>query len=140
MSNLDTVSNQWASRPDDQRFLDLESLQASVDARRSMSRQRVVRLNQLEAVNVDNSVALQGFNGHAAAMTHWSFSQLSSLVKAPAAYLRSLHPSLAAANLDYGLHFSDDARDDTKLLYAEDGSVGELRAATGPKYGRIWDS
>ena len=35
--------------------------------------------------------------------THWSFSQLASLVEAPATYLRRLPALLAGINLQYGL-------------------------------------
>src|SRR5216684_132724 len=37
------------------------------------------------------------------APTHWSFGQLTTMVGAPAAYLRELPASLAAINLQYGL-------------------------------------
>lgn len=70
------------------------------------------------------------------APTHWSFGQLCSLVGAPAGYLRELPAALAGINLQHGLlaHRAEQV----KTLEAEDGRV-ELRAVTGPDYGRIWD-
>ena len=73
---------------------------------------------------------------HPVAPTHWSFGQLSSTVGAPAAYLRQLPAPLAAINLQYGLTSS--RTEQVKTLEIEDGRV-ELRAVTGPDYGRVFD-
>ena len=70
------------------------------------------------------------------APTHWSFGQLASLVGAPATYLRQLPAPLAGINLQYGL--TSHRAELVKTLEAEDGRV-ELRAVTGPDYGRIYD-
>ena len=70
------------------------------------------------------------------APTNWAFGQLCSLVGAPASYLRELPAALAGINLQHGLvaHRGEQV----KLLQTDDGRT-ELRAATGPEYGRIWD-
>lgn len=70
------------------------------------------------------------------APTHWSFGQLASLVGAPSGYLRQLPAPLAGINLQHGLlaHRGELM----KTLETEDGRT-ELRAVTGPDYGRIWD-
>lgn len=68
--------------------------------------------------------------------THWSFSQLSSLVGAPEAYLRQLPAPLAGINLQYGL--TNHRAEQIKTLETDDGRT-ELRAVTGPDYGRIYD-
>ena len=70
------------------------------------------------------------------APTHWSFGQLCSLVGAPAGYLRDLPAPLAGINLQHGL--LSHRGELVKTLETEDGRV-ELRAVTGPDYGRIWD-
>jgi len=70
------------------------------------------------------------------APTHWSFGQLAAQVSAPAAYLRQLPASLAGINLQYGL--TSNRAEQVKTLETEDGRV-ELRAVTGPDYGRIYD-
>jgi hypothetical protein len=70
------------------------------------------------------------------APTHWSFGQLASLVGAPAAYLRQLPAPLAGINLQYGL--TSHRTEQVKTLEIEEGRV-ELRAVTGPDYGRIFD-
>ncbi len=70
------------------------------------------------------------------APTHWSFGQLAALVGAPAAYLRQLPAPLAGINLQYGL--TTHRAEQVKTLETDDGRV-ELRAVTGPDYGRIYD-
>ena len=70
------------------------------------------------------------------APTHWSFGQLASLVGAPANYLRQLPAALAGINLQYGL--TSHRAEQVKTLEIENGRV-ELRAVTGPDYGRIFD-
>ena len=70
------------------------------------------------------------------APTHWSFGQLATLVGAPATYLRQLPAPLAGINLQYGL--TSHRAEQVKTLEIEDGRV-ELRAVTGPDYGRIFD-
>jgi hypothetical protein len=58
------------------------------------------------------------------------------LVGAPSTYLRDLPAPLAAINLQHGL--LSHRAEMVKTLEVEDGRV-ELRAVTGPDYGRIWD-
>lgn len=70
------------------------------------------------------------------APTHWSYGQLCSLVGAPASYMRQLPAPLAAINLQHGL--LNHSAEMVKTLEMDDGRT-ELRAVTGPEYGRIWD-
>ena len=140
MTNLMAASAQWASRPQDQRFVDLESLQMHVDARRMASRSKVMPLSALAVSHDDTELYVHGHNGQGSKLTNWSFGQMATLVKAPASYLRSLPSAVAEINLEYGMRFSDAARSDSQIYYTDDGQVSEIRAATGPKYGRIFDA
>ncbi|MGD9658145.1 MAG: DUF932 domain-containing protein [Methylocystis sp.] len=134
------VSSEWFSRPDDERYLSLSELFASVRARMECSRTRTV---ESAAIRVDASrddserlaLILPG-SDTPVAPTHWSFGQLACLVGAPATYLRQLPAPLAGVNLQYGL--SSHRAEQIKTLEVEDGRV-ELRAVTGPDYGRIYD-
>ncbi len=134
------VSSEWFNRPDDERFLSLDDLFASVKGRAERSRTRTV---ESAAIRVEASrdnperlgLVLPGTEAPVAP-THWSFGQLSSLVGAPAAYLRQLPAPLAGINLQYGL--TNHRAEQIKTLETEDGRT-ELRAVTGPDYGRIYD-
>jgi hypothetical protein len=134
------VSSEWFSRPADERYLSLSALYEYVHRRTERSRTRVVEsaLIHVEADRNDPerlSLVLPGANT-AVAPTHWSFGQLASLVGAPAAYLRQLPAALAGINLQYGL--TSNRAEQIKTLEIENGRT-ELRAVTGPDYGRIYD-
>jgi hypothetical protein len=71
--------------------------------------------------------------------SHWSFGQLSTLVKAPASYLRTLNTERTADLLNYGLE--NPGRQIVKLMtVAQDEGANTLQAATSATYGRIWDA
>jgi hypothetical protein len=137
---ISRVSSEWFNRPADERYLSLTDLRNSVKTRSERSRTRIV---ESEAIRVEASrddgerLALMLPDADAPlAPTHWSFGQLASLVGAPAAYLRQLPAPLAGINLQYGL--TSHRAEQVKTLEIEDGRV-ELRAVTGPDYGRIFD-
>ncbi|MVA27876.1 DUF932 domain-containing protein [Agrobacterium vitis] len=134
------VSSEWFSRPADERYLSLNELMDSVRNRAERSRTRVVEsaLIHVEASRTDAerlSLILPG-SDMPVAPTHWSFGQLAAQVGAPAAYLRQLPAALAGINLQYGL--TSNRAEQIKTLETDDGRV-ELRAVTGPDYGRIYD-
>ncbi len=134
------VSSEWFSRPDDERFLSLSDLFEAVQTRAERSRTRTVESADVRVeASRENperlSLILPG-KPAPVAPTHWSFGQLASLVGAPAAYLRQLPAALAGINLQYGL--STHRAEQVKTLETDDGRM-ELRAVTGPDYGRIYD-
>jgi hypothetical protein len=134
------VSSEWFSRPDDERFLSLGELANVVRGRSERSRTRFVEtaLIHVEAKRNDPERLTLMLPGAEApvAPTHWSFGQLASQVGAPAAYLRQLPAPLAAINLQYGL--TSNRAGQIKTFETDNGRV-ELRAVTGPDYGRIHD-
>jgi hypothetical protein len=134
------VSSEWFSRPADERYLSLTELMAAVKGRAERSRTRTVESAavRVEADRGDAerlALVLPG-SDQPIAPTHWSFGQLAALVGAPAAYLRQLPAPLAGINLQYGL--TSHRAEQVKTLETDDGRV-ELRAVTGPDYGRIYD-
>lgn len=134
------VSSEWFNRPDDERFLSLDALADMVRSRAERSKTRVLEsaLIHVEARRDDPerlSLMLPGADAPVAP-THWSFGQLASLVGAPVAYLRQLPAALAGINLQYGL--TSHRAEQIKTMEVENGRV-ELRALTGPDYGRIFD-
>lgn len=137
------VSSEWFSRPDDQRFLSLDELAHSVRQRTERSQTRIVDTAsvQVEASRNDPERLALILPGSDAPVvpTHWSFGQLAAQVGAPAAYLRQLPAPLAAINLQYGLRSS--RSEHIKTLETGDRTAArtQLRAVTGPDYGRIFD-
>ncbi|MDB5412977.1 MAG: hypothetical protein JWR10_1312 [Rubritepida sp.] len=137
---ISRVSSEWFNRPADERYLSLSELMGSVQRRAERSRARTV---DTAAIRVEASrddaerltLVLPGAD-QLVSPTHWSFGQLASIVGAPATYLRQLPAPLAGINLQYGLN--SHRAEQVKTLEIENGRV-ELRAVTGPDYGRIYD-
>lgn len=138
--NIGRVSSEWFSRPDDEKFLSLDELYDSVRRRADRARTRVVESRDVRVeASMDNAERLSLIvpgEAEPIAPTNWSFGQLSSLVGAPASYLRNLPAALAGINLQHGL--LSHRGEQVKLLKTHEGRA-ELRAVTGPDYGRIWD-
>jgi hypothetical protein len=139
-SRVRRVSSEWFSRPDDERFLSLTDLFASVKGRSERSRTRTVESASIRVEashdDAERLALILPENDESVAPTHWSFGQLASLVGAPASYLRQLPAPLAAINLQYGL--ASHRAEQVKTLETHDRRT-ELRAVTGPDYGRIYD-
>ncbi|MCW8308084.1 DUF932 domain-containing protein [Acidiphilium sp. PA] len=134
------VSSEWFSRPDDERYLSLGSLYESVRARADRATARTVETRHLRIEasreNPERMCLIVPGRDEPVAPTHWSFGQMCSLVGAPAGYLRQLPAPLAGINMQHGL--LSHRGELVKTLEADDGRI-ELRALTGPDYGRIWD-
>lgn len=134
------VSSEWFSRPDDERYLSLVELHAAVRARAERATTRTVETRgvrvEADRDNAERLALIVPGRDEPVAPTHWSFGQLCSLVGAPSSYLRQLPAPLAGINLQHGL--LSHRAELMKTLETEDGRI-ELRAVTGPDYGRIWD-
>ena len=133
------VSRQWAMRPDDQKFLSLEDLFESVNARREASFESMISPRNLKFnADRDNADVLTiEADGRQIAPTHYSFGQLCGLAKAPASYIRGMHAVRAAFNLQTDM--LQRAEDKPVKLYGESLDF-TARAFTGPDYGRIYDA
>ena len=143
ITTLTQASTQWATRPDDQRFTSLDELLAFTRAQREASRSLAVSSRRIEARPIEveegkiaRGLAVLGPDGAPTLPTHWAFGQPASIVGAPASYLRQLPAPLAGINLQYGL--TNHRAEQVKTFETEDGRT-ELRAVTGPDYGRIHD-
>jgi len=133
-----TASNQWATRPPDERFWNLSDMHKRVTRYRQEAQEsKNVLLSDMHVEADSNDLTVVGKAGVPVKFTHWSFGQLSNLVGAPASYLRKLPPGLAADCLNKGLQ-TVDADKRVKLLLNVNGDR-HLRAATGPDYARIWN-
>lgn len=134
------VSSEWFSRPEDEKFLSLSALHDSVRLRADRASTRIVESRSIrveaKSDNPERLMLMAPGDERPIAPTNWSFGQMASLVGAPASYLRQLPAALAGINLQHGLITH---RGEQVKLLQTDGGRTELRAATGPDYGRIWD-
>jgi len=132
------ASNQWANRPDDERFASLQELHDAVSTYRGTAREATVPFNTLRVEAQDGDVKLVGKSNTPARLTNWAFGQLATSVGAPANYMRSLPATLAVQNLNHGLAKTED-RTDRSILFHANGDL-LTRAFSSEKYTRIWNS
>jgi len=142
-----TAHQQWASRPQDQRFQTLEELSQAVSARRMRSRASDVKMTDA-AFNVteNGDIELVGVT-RATQLSHWSFGQTARYLGAPAEYLRGRikdNPELVKRNLNYLVTTVESTGSNplAKLMVvdSEGDDSPTLQALTSPTYGRIWDA
>jgi len=143
MTHIMKASHQWATRPSDERFIDLRDMKRHFETRRLQSAERVVPTKALQIIPDDDNrgIEITGPTGNRYAPTHWAFGQLAQVANLPgiaANGLRQLPSPLAADVLNYGLQFKREVNDIGVLLHKN--GVGTCQAVTGPKYGRIWNS
>lgn len=134
--NLMQASNQWATRPVDERFWNLAELLSMTKQYAEESRVKSVALSNCKVQPVgDGDLVLAGPEGGQAQFQHYSFGQLSSLCGAPAGYLRGIPAPIAADCLTHGL---SKIQGEQSLLFHKNGGL-HLRCVTSEKYQRIWN-
>lgn len=135
------ANREWASRPADERFVSLLDMQAKAHAIKDSGREREVSSRSLrfvpDAAEPMRGLRIEGPNGGALGLTNWAFGQVARAVGAYPSYLSRLPAPLVADAMNYHLQVDTDP---TPLLayYGADDRV--MRAATGPKYGRIYNA
>jgi hypothetical protein len=147
MTTLTQASQQWMSRPADERFTSLLDMQAHKRQLRDNLASEVISSRGLHfqpTGDSPHSLLALGPDGAPAVPTHWSFGQLCSLASpsnSPASYFRDTNmPAPVIADcLNYNLRFTRGV-EDVGILLTEDDPVSELRAVNGPNYGRVWDA
>lgn len=151
MPVLSVASQQWFTRPDDERYTSLDELCRFLEARRVRSRDfNTITENLAVRVDTDGKGLIvydeKNAQSPGARVTHFSLGQLAQRVGAPTPWLRKLGSmgmeELAALNLNAALSKAD--AEDAKLLLMADGNADSstptlLRALNSTSYGRIWD-
>lgn len=133
------ASRQWATRPADERYVSLLDMADHFATQRNNSRELVVSTRQIEMRPVaGGGIEMVGPQGHGYEPTNFAFGQLATLAEAPAGYLRTVPAEIASDCVNYGLKFKRNIADVGLLLHKNGSSM--VRAATGPRYGRIWNA
>ena len=147
---LTYASKQWWSRPNDERYLDLESLHAATLARGEASRTRNTYNKMLMvrgSEEAGGALTLEHEDLGLMEPSHWSLGQLATLSRTPAKWLREIAtvptgPAFAAHAVNMGLrHLAE--REQIQVMSAKDTPGTDhsiLRCIVGPEYGRIFDS
>lgn len=127
------VSSQWASRPDDQRFLSLEALERHVTKRSEKLVETTAMSDKVRMVNEGTDLILQ-VEDKRILPTHAAFGQLCAYIGSPASYLRRLPASLAAECINNDI--ANHAPESLKFYHGPKQMVG----VTGPNFGRVMDA
>jgi hypothetical protein len=148
-TTLTQASQQWMSRPADERFTSIIEMQAFKGQLRDASTSKVISSRQLHLQPTGDSVhslTVLDQSGYSSAPTHWSFGQLCSLASpgnSPASYFRETRmPAPVIADcLNYNLRFARSVEDIGILTTTlRDDDFSELRSVNGPNYGRVYDA
>ena len=141
MTHIMTAHRQWASRPADERFTGLVAMRDHAKAIRAASRTVVAPTRRISAAPTPDNRGMEIVTptGARYTPTHMAFGQIAALAAAPAGYLRTLPAPIAADCVNYGLQFERGGEDAAFLLQNVGGTL-TLRAATDPRYGRIWNA
>ena len=138
MNNLYEASQQYASRPKDERFDSIEGLLANAQHNKAHSYETTYNLKDLLVVGTPEGIHIQSPKG-TATPTHWSFGQLSRMLGAPGAFLRDgLSPQLAADVLNYRIDQSAPGST-ASLLIKKNGGDPVVRSVNSESYGRLWE-
>jgi hypothetical protein len=135
-----TLSQQWFSRPSDQRFTDLTTLLEFLRARNLGMREDIIEARDIRIVaEPDQPRELRLVapdDGDPIAPTNIAFQQMCKLAGAPYSYMREKPAYLVMANLMDDYFCNRELRQ--KVYWNRPNR--ELRAFTGEGYGRIPDS
>ena len=143
-TNLKELHTQWATRPDDERFLSLDELTAHVAQRKHESWTVEGRPDALKILPLeDNGIGVEVYDRTARETriltpTHFAFGNLAQYAQAPGAFLRTQPAELASIILQWNLE--NRAVRQNVLTLAQSNGDHKLRAMTSTSYGRIWDS
>jgi len=128
--------NQWATRPNDERYWDVEDALVAAEYYHSRAVEKRVALGNLRASPNDGQIILHG-RDFDAQLSNSGFEQVARLVGAPAGYLRTLPTDFAAEAINYGLKRSD--RDGVMLFHQKDNGMLVSRCITTDKYERLFN-
>lgn len=145
-TNLMGAHNQWASRPNDERFWGLRDMGEAMLNVRASGKERTAPTNAIRAVahqfpGLDSpDLCVTGTNGVPVTLTHWSGGQLCRYVDAPADYIRALPAPLAAECINHGMREHRKNETASLLINRNPDQSLTLRSLTTDRYSRLWNT
>lgn len=133
---------QWASRPEDERFPSLKALYDATKAYADSSAEADVPFSSLKAEAQSGEVILVGKASTPARLTNFAFGQLCGRAGVPSTFVSKQPATLAVQNVNWGLAKrradNPNENDNANLLFHRNGGM-ICRALTTEKYSRIWN-
>lgn len=151
--NLYEASNQWANRPDDERYGSIEEMLNAARAYQQAAVEIELPVHDLQIVDRDGELYLRGTEDGGAELrfSNYAFQQFCSRLRIgkgdrfvtwPAGLLSAMDSECAAYNLNYALQKQGDQALNM-LVHVNEGPAGTdavLRAVMSTKYSRIWNA
>jgi hypothetical protein len=141
-TTITTAQTEYYRRPKDERYPDLPTMIQVAKEDHRLSTERTMNWRDLKwGVHPDgDGIALFSSKGPAT-LTHWSFGQASTMLQAPAGFLREgLSPQLAADALNYRVSQQPHGTDANLLIRMPNGRPQpQIRSVNSKTYGRVWD-
>lgn len=143
MTNLYQASNQWATRPEDERFETPEQMLEFSKMIRASAVEEPTPWSALDVSHEGNQLFLDTPNRRGE-LTNFAFGQIANYAGAPAGYLRELPASLAVSNLRHNLSkvYKNSTNNSLVLFHSAGDQSGRLlaRATTTDVYDRVWNA
>jgi hypothetical protein len=139
--NLSQASQQWATRPADQRFASLREMLLATILHAQHSSETTVELNRSEVVvGADGNLMLKTPHTPDLTFSHWGFQQFCNGVGSNARYMRSLktEPGRAAMNLNRDIAKNGETLGKS-VLYIRNIGQPELMSSTSTAYARLFN-
>lgn len=135
------IPDQWINRPADETFSSLDALFDECQDLANYSVANAANVNEIRVLtDEDGPIEYLGLevNGEALSLSHWTYSQLCSLIGCPSGFMRTLPPVIQQYPLQHKLL---NYRGELVKTYVSrrDPEMPVLRAVTSPTYGRIED-
>ena len=152
-NNLYQASNEWASRPADQRFWTIEDMYQKTRKNAEESIVEEIPMRDVSFTHNGSDVlmelpgsqacdlAMSKYGDPFARFTNYSFGQMCRTLEAPASYLRTLPTATAVECLNVGhkrMVSAGEGEDDRQFLFHANGKM-KVQAQTSTKYQRVWN-
>jgi hypothetical protein len=128
--NLYEASEQWATRPPDERFASVAEMLKACQKYYANAAEASLAAANLKAVADEKEVKLLGQKGNESKLTYWAFGQLAHKANAPANYLRTLPTTVAAECLNFGFKRFKESNASLELMFRQlpDSEVSKPKA------------
>lgn len=136
--NLYAASNQWATRPADERFWDLQSMYDQCHEYYKNRTEQTIPLRELHLLADTTGELYVKTRENVQSMTNWGFRQLCGELGAPAQYLGSLPSTLTSDVLNH--HLSEHrSNNPVTVIGLKNNGHEKFRFFNTPTYTRIWN-
>lgn len=134
MANLYAASNQWSTRPDDERFSSLKEMRKACF---EYYNHRIEQSGPINALQFRGNGELM--LGQDTRLSNWAFGQLCQELGAPASYLSTLPAEHTARLLNHHVSKMESSKERALLSYAPTPETKILRCISSLSYSRLWN-